>query len=234
MLGRRLMVAGEDLLQTETIALDIDACVSALCMGQTEAMRRIVERKWNEQGRMRMSAEAFEAQLMEFFQKVQQTCPRVFKKFEMLSHRLDDYLSFSSWQAFICEFWGYTYLLANAIKEEGMGHYSQSLKEALQYIDSHYMQDINLAMVANHVSVNYSVLSKEFKEQVGINFVNYLKKRRIAEAKQLLLTTNLNSNAIGRTVGFFNERQYVKVFRDLTGLTPTEFRRLHPDDTDLQ
>ena len=77
-------------------------------------------------------------------------------------------------------------------------------------------------------------LSKEFKEQVGINFVNYLKKRRIAEAKQLLLTTNLNSNAIGRTVGFFNERQYVKVFRDLTGLTPTEFRRLHPDDTDLQ
>ena len=234
LLGRRLMVAGEDLLQTETIALDIDACVSALCMGQTEAMRRIVERKWNEQGRMRMSAEAFEAQLMEFFQKVQQTCPRVFKKFEMLSHRLDDYLSFSSWQAFICEFWGYTYLLANAIKEEGMGHYSQSLKEALQYIDSHYMQDINLAMVANHVSVNYSVLSKEFKEQVGINFVNYLKKRRIAEAKQLLLTTNLNSNAIGRTVGFFNERQYVKVFRDLTGLTPTEFRRLHPDDTDLQ
>lgn len=210
-----------------TSSLDVEACISALSMGQLESLRRIIDRNWNEDARKQMNVLHFESQLYSFLQKIQEFYPNIYNRFEEIANQLKDYLSFYNWQAFLREFWGLMYLIADTIKNEGCGKYSPALQAAMDYIELHYMQDINLATVANHVSINYSVLSKEFKEQAGINFVNYLKKRRIEAAKHLLRTTSKNSGQIGRAVGFLNERQYVKVFRDMTGLTPTEFRRLH-------
>lgn len=212
--------------------LNAEECVYAIGMGRNEAVRGALERSWGEQARKALSAEMFEAQLKAFLSQVRKEYPQIYSRYALISQKLEDYMAFSGWQEFSREFLGYTYLIANAVREYGMGRYSQTLQNALQYIEEHFARDINLAMVANHVSANYSVLSREFKEQVGINFVNYLKQRRIEAAKGLLLTTRKSSGEIGREVGFVNERQYAKVFRDITGLTPTEFRRLHPGNAD--
>lgn len=95
---------------------------------------------------------------------------------------------------------------------------------AITYIHNNYGKDINMAMVANHASVSYSYFSSLFSEQTGLNFAEYLKKVRVEKAKELLSTTDYPVNAVSREVGFKNARHFARVFKDLTGILPMEYR----------
>ncbi|WP_211748438.1 response regulator [Paenibacillus sp. Marseille-Q4541] len=100
------------------------------------------------------------------------------------------------------------------------------MKEAVQYIDTHYARPLNMAMVSNHVSLSYSYFSEAFKAYTGENFVLYLKKVRISKAKVLLRETELRMSAISDAVGFEHSKQFSRVFRELEGVTPHEYRQL--------
>lgn len=53
-------------------------------------------------------------------------------------------------------------------------------------VREHYSRDLQLAEVANRVSMNYSYFSKLFKERTGLTFTAYLTKVRMEEAQKLL------------------------------------------------
>ncbi|HML47273.1 MAG TPA: response regulator, partial [Clostridia bacterium] len=176
---------------------EVSRLLVMLGTGKMEAFRSEVLDTWEPQARRSVHCSALEQFIKGFTQGAAEFYPAVYGRFRTLADKLCDPYVFSSWEAFVQEFLGFAYLMANGVREQGHGRYSQPLRAALAYIEEHYAKDINLAMVANHVSVNYSVLSKEFKEQVGVNFVNYLKKRRIDEAKRLLVETDRRSGEIG-------------------------------------
>lgn len=98
------------------------------------------------------------------------------------------------------------------------------MKEALAYIEANYQRPINMAMVSNHVSLSYSYFSEAFKANIGESFVLYLKKVRIRHAKELLTTTQCKLAEVSATVGFENCKQFTRVFKELEGITPGEFR----------
>ncbi|MDD3338691.1 MAG: response regulator [Lachnospiraceae bacterium] len=98
---------------------------------------------------------------------------------------------------------------------------------AIEYIKNHYATDLNMATVSNHVSMNYSLFSIVFKEYTGVNFVNYLKNIRISEAKRLLEQTDDKIQDISRKVGYENEKHFMKTFKAISGVSPTEYRKLH-------
>lgn len=100
----------------------------------------------------------------------------------------------------------------------------QHLKEAVQFIHTHYDRPLNMAIVSNHVSLNYSYFSEAFKAYTGESFVIYLKKVRIAKAKSLLIESSCRLAEISQQVGFENNRHFSKVFRELEGITPQEYR----------
>ncbi|MDU5951008.1 MAG: AraC family transcriptional regulator, partial [Paenibacillus macerans] len=75
------------------------------------------------------------------------------------------------------------------------------MKEAIAYIEENYHRPLNMAMVSNHVSLNYSYFSEAFKAYAGESFVLYLKKVRIRKAKQ-----------------------FSRVFKELEGISPFEYR----------
>lgn len=100
----------------------------------------------------------------------------------------------------------------------------QHLKEAVQFIHAHYDRPLNMAIVSNHVSLNYSYFSEAFKAYTGESFVVYLKKVRIAKAKLLLIESSCRLNEISQQVGFESSRHFSKVFRELEGITPQEYR----------
>ena len=100
----------------------------------------------------------------------------------------------------------------------------QHLKEAVQFIHTHYDRPLNMAIVSNHVSLNYSYFSEAFKAYTGESFVIYLKKVRIAQAKLLLTESSCRLNEISQQVGFESSRHFSKVFRELEGITPQEYR----------
>ena len=98
------------------------------------------------------------------------------------------------------------------------------MKEAVAFIEEFYSRALNMAMVSNHVSLNYSYFSEAFKAHTGENFVLYLKKVRIRKAKELLLSSPVKLSIIGESVGFENSKQFSRVFKELEGVTPQEYR----------
>lgn len=100
----------------------------------------------------------------------------------------------------------------------------EKIKDAIRYIQKNYQKDLNMAMVSNYVSMNYSLFSLTFKQYTGVNFVNYLKKLRIEEAKRLLEQTDEKIIDISRMVGYDNEKHFMKVFKNHTGISPSQYR----------
>lgn len=101
------------------------------------------------------------------------------------------------------------------------------MSKALQYIEENFHADLNLAVVSNYVSLNYSYFSHTFKEFTGCNFVDYMKKIRITKAKTLLIDTDYKVFEISEMVGYKNPKQFARVFRELEGISPKEFRNMY-------
>ncbi|MCD9021510.1 response regulator [Cohnella silvisoli] len=100
---------------------------------------------------------------------------------------------------------------------------------AKAYMTNHYHSDISLDQVATHLHISSEYLSREFKKETGINFLDYLIQLRISKAKQYLLEGTRKTNEIARLVGFNDEKYFSKVFKRHTGFTPSEykFRTIH-------
>ncbi|MBW4837879.1 MAG: response regulator [Paenibacillaceae bacterium] len=111
------------------------------------------------------------------------------------------------------------------IKEVRSAHSEHGdMKEAVAYIENHYHRQLNMAIVSNHVSLNYSYFSEAFKAYTGESFVTYLKKVRIRKAKELLGKGSLKLSEISNAIGFENTRHFSRVFKELEGVSPQEFR----------
>ncbi len=100
----------------------------------------------------------------------------------------------------------------------------KEMRKALQYMHEHYAKDLNMTVVSNYVSLNYSYFGQIFKEYTGESFVNVLKKIRIEKAKELLARTDAKVYEIGEMVGFDNAKHFNRVFKELEGVTAMEYR----------
>lgn len=101
----------------------------------------------------------------------------------------------------------------------------QKIKKAVLFIQENYNKNLNMAVVSNHVSMNYSLFSTSFKEVVGMNFVTYLKNIRICEAKKLLEFTDNKIIEISNQVGYENEKNFMRIFKSVCGVSPSEYRK---------
>ena len=78
--------------------------------------------------------------------------------------------------------------------------------------------------MADEFQISNYVLSRVFKNQVGVGFAEYVSGKRLDLAKELLLTTSYSVREIALMVGISNEKYFFKVFKTSVGMTPTEFR----------
>lgn len=101
----------------------------------------------------------------------------------------------------------------------------RKVRAAVEYIRENYSRDLNMAQVSNYVGMNYSLFSLTFKEYTGVNFVNYLKNIRIGEAKRLLEETDWKISDIGHKVGYENDKHFMKIFKSICGVSPTDYRK---------
>ncbi|TYP76729.1 helix-turn-helix domain-containing protein [Paenibacillus methanolicus] len=92
-------------------------------------------------------------------------------------------------------------------------------------VRQHYSRDLQLAEVANRVSMNYSYFSKLFKERTGLTFTAYLTKVRMEEAQKLLKNPTLRINEISEKVGYSNLYHFSRAFKNYFGVSPKEHRK---------
>lgn len=98
------------------------------------------------------------------------------------------------------------------------------IPEALVYIDAHYNENINMDDVAKKVNVSYHYFSKLFKQQTGKSFTDYLTDLRIEKSLEMLRATQRSIKEISLEIGYNDPNYYCKIFKKMTGVTPTEYR----------
>lgn len=96
--------------------------------------------------------------------------------------------------------------------------------KAAEYIRAEYSRkEISLASAAEKLGLNYSYLSKCFKEDMGVNFIDYLNRYRVEMAKKYLRTTDLKIYEICSLVGI-DSRYFNHLFREYVGISPHEYK----------
>ena len=93
------------------------------------------------------------------------------------------------------------------------------------YIEEHYSKHLTLDMLARKVSMNKYRFCKSFKLQTGRTFTSYLNNVRIRNATGLLEKADLNITEIAYSVGYRNLVHFARVFKELHGISPREYRK---------
>ncbi|MFS0726508.1 helix-turn-helix domain-containing protein [Paenibacillus sp. 1P07SE] len=110
-------------------------------------------------------------------------------------------------------------------KEEKETH--SLMDQILAYIDAHYMDhNLSLEEISYKYSISMSYFSRSFKEKVGINFVQYIWKKRMAAVITDLTTTNDPLKDIIQRVGYLDTPNFIRRFKKETGHTPGQYRKL--------
>lgn len=93
-----------------------------------------------------------------------------------------------------------------------------------KYIHENYKYDISMQDLARTMNYSEAYFCKLFKQCFNKNFTSYLTEFRVEEAKKLLKEPTVNVKEIGKAVGYGDSNYFAKVFKRITGQSPTEYR----------
>jgi AraC-like DNA-binding protein len=102
------------------------------------------------------------------------------------------------------------------------------ITRARRFIEMHYQEDVSLTATAKHVGLSTFYLCKQFRTATGVSFTHYVSRVRVEQAKQLLLNLHHRVSEIAFAVGCQSLSHFNRIFKSITGYSPTEFRRHLP------
>jgi AraC-like DNA-binding protein len=100
------------------------------------------------------------------------------------------------------------------------------IQQAACFINDNYRTNICLDAVAVEAGMSPSHFSRMFKKVMGLSYQEYLNSCRVTKAKDLLRTSALSVTEIAISLGFSDPTGFGRIFRKLTGQTPSSYRNL--------
>lgn len=108
------------------------------------------------------------------------------------------------------------------------GHLNYDQDDAIEhvkeYIDKNLSKELSRSILANEVFLSEDYISKLFKSKTGVSLTNYIAMKRVEKAKEYLEYSNLSVSKIALEVGFNNFSYFSKTFKDITSMTPNEYK----------
>jgi len=105
---------------------------------------------------------------------------------------------------------------------------SPMVTRAKVYITEHQHEEVSLRQVAAAVNTSAFYFCKMFKQATGLTFTDYLARNRIEKVKNLLLNPHKRISEVAYETGFQSLSQFNRVFRRVTGESPTVWREKLP------
>lgn len=99
------------------------------------------------------------------------------------------------------------------------------IKRAVEYIIKNYYKDISLEIVSKELYITPGYLSLLFKQEMGINFIDFIAGYRIEKAKELLKNSSLKNYEVSNMIGFRDEKYFSQIFKKYVGLTPSQYKQ---------
>jgi transcriptional regulator GlxA family with amidase domain len=104
------------------------------------------------------------------------------------------------------------------------GHGDKEILRAQELIESHFADAINMKDLARKAGISPRHFNRRFKKATDETPLNYLQQIRIERAKDYLETTLETVSEITQVIGYENSSSFRKLFREATGLSPSEYR----------
>lgn len=92
-----------------------------------------------------------------------------------------------------------------------------------EYIDAHYFEDLSLTILGDRMGISDKYVSRVFKNEFQVNVTDYIAMVRIGHAKQLM-RKGISVAAAAHQVGIESRTTFIRTFRKLEGITPSEFQ----------
>lgn len=105
--------------------------------------------------------------------------------------------------------------------------YSPEIMSCIAFIETHTEDELGIDLLAKRSGYTSYYLSKKFKSEVGISINSYIKKARIERAQYLMVTSKMTIQDISDLLHFGNRNFFTKVFKEVTGKSPAEFKKAH-------
>lgn len=110
-----------------------------------------------------------------------------------------------------------------------MNQYNQNnsllVSQISKYIQNHISESIKTSDIANYLNKSRGRITTEFKNQTGVNLSDFIRIKKIEEAEELLFRTNKSLVFISNYLGFSSQSHFCKVFKDIKGVTPDQYRK---------
>lgn len=104
---------------------------------------------------------------------------------------------------------------------------STAVVECLDYIHYHLHERITVPILANHVHLNPTYLSELFARETGTTISQYVTGQRMEAARNMLTYSKYSLGEIAQILAYRSQSHFSKVFKDHTGMTPSEYRKKH-------
>ena len=101
------------------------------------------------------------------------------------------------------------------------------IKEALNYIEQNFQNDITIEDIAAVCGINRSYFGKIFRNSIGRSPQEFLMNYRMVKATELLKLTSLSIAEIVSAVGYENQLHFSRAFKTIYGVSPREWRNQH-------
>lgn len=97
------------------------------------------------------------------------------------------------------------------------------------FIEEHYASDISLTELADLLHLSTSYLSRLFKQELGMNFTEYVVNYRLNLSRKLICHSELSLKEVAQQVGYFNYSHFSKLFKKYYGKSPNSYRMSYKD-----
>lgn len=105
-------------------------------------------------------------------------------------------------------------------------YFSDYIKVAMDYIHDHLSEEeLSITMVSAQIYLNPVYFGRVFKNIVGISFKRYVMNERMERAKQMILKGTESIGDICTRVGMYNPSYFTQIFKQSTGMLPSEYKR---------
>lgn len=147
-----------------------------------------------------------------------------------------------AWESVTAEFEGYEFFARNALStlilllkkhctnsqsslSEGRLRNTERIKIMLQFIHRHYAEELTTSLIAKSAMISESECLRCFHAAIGTTPIQYVRQFRIQKAAELLCLSQKKAGDIGAECGFEDSSYFTKIFREIKGCTPGEYRK---------
>lgn len=111
------------------------------------------------------------------------------------------------------------------LHDEKDNNYKVSIQRVIRLLEKNDEKFLTLQDASDLVMLSPKYISRLFKNETRMNFIEFRTVLKIRSAKKVLKNSSLTINQIAEKIGYQNPTSFVKMFKKATGVTPTEYRQ---------